>query len=183
VNPTGKKGHFRGIDWVIEHNNLYIKRIFGGLGSNHTVDRMIQASPLIEVYKDVRQQFEHMFHLTHKTSRHSPPKMKITFDRLRRYMEKSQANEFIPGRDAQHNLIDTLQIGITKLTLAVQQSRQKVVAERSRQDMLRSRSVKTPGNDEKAEEELEDQAPVHDDEIQVEDERLDESSLFVDEDI
>jgi hypothetical protein len=109
--------------------------------------------------------------------------MKITFDRLRRYMEKSQANEFIPGRDAQHNLIDTLQIGITKLTLAVQQSRQKVVAERSRQDMLRSRSVKTPGNDEKAEEELEDQAPVHDDEIQVEDERLDESSLFVDEDI
>lgn len=98
-------------------------------------------------------------------------------------MEKSQANEFIPGRDAQHNLIDTLQIGITKLTLAVQQSRQKVVAERSRQDMLRSRSVKTPGNDEKAEEELEDQAPVHDDEIQVEDERLDESSLFVDEDI
>ncbi len=24
-NPTGKKGHFRPIDWVIEHNNLYIK--------------------------------------------------------------------------------------------------------------------------------------------------------------
>jgi len=24
-NPTGKKGHFHLIDWVIEHNNLYIK--------------------------------------------------------------------------------------------------------------------------------------------------------------
>jgi len=24
-NPTGKKGHFRPIDWIIEHNNLYIK--------------------------------------------------------------------------------------------------------------------------------------------------------------
>jgi hypothetical protein len=24
-NPTGKKDGFRGIDWLVEHNNLYIK--------------------------------------------------------------------------------------------------------------------------------------------------------------
>jgi hypothetical protein len=24
-NPTGKKDGFRAIDWVVEHNNLYIK--------------------------------------------------------------------------------------------------------------------------------------------------------------
>lgn len=24
-NPTGKKGKFRGIDWLVEHNNLYVK--------------------------------------------------------------------------------------------------------------------------------------------------------------
>jgi hypothetical protein len=24
-NPTGKKGRFRAIDWLIEHNNLYTK--------------------------------------------------------------------------------------------------------------------------------------------------------------
>lgn len=24
-NPTGKKHHFRAIDWLVEHNNLYIK--------------------------------------------------------------------------------------------------------------------------------------------------------------
>lgn len=24
-NPTGKKGQFRAIDWVVEHNNLYTK--------------------------------------------------------------------------------------------------------------------------------------------------------------
>ena len=24
-NPTGKKGAFRAIDWLVEHNNLYIK--------------------------------------------------------------------------------------------------------------------------------------------------------------
>ena len=34
--------------------------------------------------------------------------MKVTFKKLRRYMEKSQANNYIPGRQAQHNLIDTL---------------------------------------------------------------------------
>lgn len=25
VNPTGKRGRFRGVDWWVEHNNLYIK--------------------------------------------------------------------------------------------------------------------------------------------------------------
>jgi hypothetical protein len=24
-NPTGKKGKFRAIDWLVEHNNLYLK--------------------------------------------------------------------------------------------------------------------------------------------------------------
>jgi hypothetical protein len=24
-NPTGKKGEFRALDWIVEHNNLYIK--------------------------------------------------------------------------------------------------------------------------------------------------------------
>ena len=24
-NPTGKAGEFRALDWVVEHNNLYIK--------------------------------------------------------------------------------------------------------------------------------------------------------------
>jgi hypothetical protein len=25
ANPTGKNGSFRPIDWIVEHNNLYIK--------------------------------------------------------------------------------------------------------------------------------------------------------------
>jgi len=24
-NPTSKKGRFRAIDWIVEHNNLYTK--------------------------------------------------------------------------------------------------------------------------------------------------------------
>ncbi|KAJ3555015.1 hypothetical protein NP233_g12305 [Leucocoprinus birnbaumii] len=114
-NPTGQKGKWRAIDWLIELNNLYIKRIFGGSGSNHTVDRMVEASPLIEVYKDVRAQFESMFCLDHRTTRHSPPKMKLTFAKLARYMEQHQANEFVKGRDSDFTMHDTLQTGKKKV--------------------------------------------------------------------
>lgn len=136
MNPTGRAGHFRGIDWVIEHNNLYIKRIFGGTGSNHTIGRMISASPLIEVYKDIREQFEKMFCLTHKTSRHSPPKMRLTFEKLGKYMEENKANCIIPGRVTEHQLINTIQAGTVKLTKAVEDARQKWKAERQKQEQL-----------------------------------------------
>ena len=33
-NPTGKKGAFRAIDWLVEHNNLYIKVSRSGSGHN-----------------------------------------------------------------------------------------------------------------------------------------------------
>lgn len=138
VNPTGRKEHFRGVDWVIEHNNLYIKRIFGGSGSNHTVNQMIEASPLIEVYKDIRQQFEDMFNLTHKTSRHSPPNMKLTFQKLREYMEKYNSNDFIRGRDATQNLVNTMGIGIAKLTRAVEDARTQWMAKHDKQEQLRA---------------------------------------------
>ncbi|EKM74240.1 hypothetical protein AGABI1DRAFT_95779, partial [Agaricus bisporus var. burnettii JB137-S8] len=145
VNPTGRKDHFRGVDWVIEHNNLYIKRIFGGSGSNHTVDWMVEASPLIEVYKDVREQFERMFCLTHKTSRHSPPKMRLTFKKLRKYMEKYEANEFIPGRESKHSLMDTMQIGITKLMKVVEQARKEWTIKQERQEQLELEATRKEG--------------------------------------
>lgn len=137
MNPTGRKDHFRGLDWVIEHNNLYIKRIFGGSGSNHTVDRMIDASPLIEVYKNVRKQFERMFCLIHKTGRHSAPKMERTFERLRKYMEYHKTNHFIAGRGSENLLSDIIQVGLTRLTSAVEQVRGKWVAKAKNQERLR----------------------------------------------
>ncbi|XP_006463767.1 hypothetical protein AGABI2DRAFT_152846 [Agaricus bisporus var. bisporus H97] len=137
VNPTGRKDHFRGVDWVIEHNNLYIKRIFGGAGSNHTIHRMIEASPLIEIYKDVREQFEKMFCLSHKTNRHAPPKMNLTFDKLRRYMEKYKTNVFTRGRKSELELMDTMQSGIIKLNKSVEETRQRWHAGHKRQEQLR----------------------------------------------
>ncbi|EKM77433.1 hypothetical protein AGABI1DRAFT_130514 [Agaricus bisporus var. burnettii JB137-S8] len=188
-NPTGRKDHFRGVDWVIEHNNLYIKRIFGGLGSNHTVDRMVEASPLIEVYKDVRIQFEQMFCLTHKTSRHSPPKMKLTFRKLQKYMEKYDTNIFIPGRETQNSLIDTNEIGTTKLMKTIEDARARRVAEQKTQERLKHEAehaqeitqcpVESRETNETSESEL--QGNDEDQADEAEEDRLhDDRNLFVD---
>ncbi|THH18250.1 hypothetical protein EW146_g2697 [Bondarzewia mesenterica] len=36
VNPTGKPGQYRGVDWVVELLNLFMKHVYGGSGSNFT---------------------------------------------------------------------------------------------------------------------------------------------------
>jgi hypothetical protein len=146
VNPTGRKDGFRGIDWVIEHNNLYIKRIFGSSGSNHTVDCMIDASPLIEVYKDTRHQFERMFCLTHKTSQHYPPKMKVTFKRLREYMEQEKVNDFIEGRQQGRALVNTVQAGMVKLIASVDKERARLVQQSKGQEQLRDEAAQSKAN-------------------------------------
>ncbi|KAF8168745.1 hypothetical protein BJ912DRAFT_862492, partial [Pholiota molesta] len=116
-NPTGKKGRFRAIDWVVEHNNLYTKRIYGGKFSNHQVQRIIEESPLIEVYKNTRIQFERMFCLEHKTTRHSPPNMKVTFERLATYMAKNKSNELVCGRGTKYSIPDVVGTGMELLSV------------------------------------------------------------------
>ncbi|KAI0687265.1 hypothetical protein C8Q76DRAFT_635469 [Earliella scabrosa] len=81
-NPTGKKNQFRAIDWWVEHNNLYIKRIYGGQFSNRTKRRILRQAALIGVYKAIRISFENMFALNHRTYRHSPPKLEKTIRKL-----------------------------------------------------------------------------------------------------
>lgn len=55
-------------------------------------------SPLIEVYKNTCIQLEKVFCLEHKTTRHSPPKMKITFTKLAEYMKEHQTHVRVAGR-------------------------------------------------------------------------------------
>lgn len=50
VNPTGKIGHARAIDWCVELNNLHTKIEHGGSGPNQTVERIIKESPLVQTY-------------------------------------------------------------------------------------------------------------------------------------
>ncbi|KAJ3551068.1 hypothetical protein NMY22_g24 [Coprinellus aureogranulatus] len=105
-NPTEKEGRWRAIDWIVEHNNLYIKRIYSGKFSNRKKSRMIQESVLIEVYKNVRIQFEKCFCLDNKTIRHSPPQMRNTFKSLGKYMQKERAHRFTPRRGSKYSIPD-----------------------------------------------------------------------------
>lgn len=68
VNPRGIPGGFRGVDWVIERNNLMHKVIHAGGGSNRTLDNIIKESPLILVYQQVYDVVEASFNLTKSTT-------------------------------------------------------------------------------------------------------------------
>ncbi|KAH6893857.1 hypothetical protein BKA70DRAFT_1118495, partial [Coprinopsis sp. MPI-PUGE-AT-0042] len=116
-NPTGKEGAWRALDWLVEHNNLYTKRIYGGQYSNRTIDRMIKLSPLIEIHKKIRIQFEKMFCLLHKTTRHSPPKMEKTFEKLLKYMLDHKATEFKAGRKTAFEINDMMSHGFSVVQL------------------------------------------------------------------
>ena len=69
-------------------------------------------SPLIEVYKNTRIQFERMFSLEHKTTHHSPPAMEKTFRKLTTHMEKRDANKFVMARKSSYHIQDAISEGM-----------------------------------------------------------------------
>ncbi|TFK59389.1 hypothetical protein BDN72DRAFT_780820 [Pluteus cervinus] len=115
ANPTGKSDGFRGIDWMLEHQNLYIKRIYCGSGSNRTLDHIISQSPLIEVYKETRREFEEMFDINHNGTQHSKANMERTFLRLTTYMEQYGTVERIAGRGSTFALGDLVGSGMNQI--------------------------------------------------------------------
>lgn len=155
---------------------------------------MVEASPLIEVYKDVRNQFEKMFCLSHKTTRHSPPNMKLTFQKLARFMEKNKANEFIAGRDSVYEVVDSMEQGMDKLTATIDSTREKLIAQREQQDSLKAEAQQmqkaSRGNEdtdtdeseqEISNEESQEQQREHERNEMISDlEVADDGSLFVD---
>ncbi|KDQ57302.1 hypothetical protein JAAARDRAFT_131270, partial [Jaapia argillacea MUCL 33604] len=114
-NPTGKKYHFRPIDWWVEHNNLYIKRVYGGQFSNQTKVRILKETALIEVWKNLRINFEKMHVFNHKTFIQSLPKMKKTFDKLMEYIETRRTHKFVPKRKSCHLILNMMEEGMNQL--------------------------------------------------------------------
>ncbi|THU81658.1 hypothetical protein K435DRAFT_693040 [Dendrothele bispora CBS 962.96] len=94
VNPTGKAGKFRGVDWWVEHNNLYLKRIYGGKFSNHTKARILKESPLIGTFKNARIQVQKMFKMGKLTSKHSGANMQRSFSILSAKYIQHQKNQW-----------------------------------------------------------------------------------------
>lgn len=83
-NPSGKQLGFRGVDWLLERNNLLTKVIYGGSGSNHTINHIIKESVLIQLYQDCKMTVEHEYILTPKTVKHGDPDLTQTFAALSR---------------------------------------------------------------------------------------------------
>jgi len=71
----------------------------------------MKESALIEVYKSICIQFEQMFCLEHRTIWHSPPKMKNTFDKLGKYMQKESTHKEVKGWAA-HNIVNAMAKGM-----------------------------------------------------------------------
>ncbi|KAI0632072.1 hypothetical protein C8Q77DRAFT_1060511 [Trametes polyzona] len=95
VNPTGKPGAFRAVDWVVEFLNMLIKFVYGGDSSNYTKERIILESVLVLIYRGVHKTVERNFGITPATTAHSSPNMKETF--------RTVLEAILQGRDAGPN--------------------------------------------------------------------------------
>lgn len=112
INPTGKPLGFRGVDWLVELNNLYTKVIFGGSGSNYTIDRVIEESILIDIYRHCHVIVENGFYLVNRTIRHAPPDMTKTLEALSRQYRQAQPHIFNRGRRAKCVVADHMMIAM-----------------------------------------------------------------------
>ncbi|PPQ97757.1 hypothetical protein CVT26_001805 [Gymnopilus dilepis] len=114
-NPTGKPHKFRGVDWMVERNNLYTKVIYGGSGSNRTIDRIVEESVLIELFRECHVTVENGFHLMHRTIRHAPANMVKTLRKLSERIEANSPHVFTRGRAADYIVPDQVAAGIAEI--------------------------------------------------------------------
>ncbi|KAF4566199.1 hypothetical protein EYR36_011614 [Pleurotus pulmonarius] len=115
VNPTGKPGKFRAVDWCVELNNLYTKAVYGGDGSNFTVERILKESPLIHIYRDAKTTMGENLNVDSLTSSHSYPDMRKTFAEVGKQLEVTSAYVYIAGRTTKLVIEDMVGKGLASL--------------------------------------------------------------------
>ena len=113
-NLKGTPDGFRGVDWLLELNNLLTKVIYGGSGSNHTVDRIIKESILIQLYRDCKHVVEEQFLVSPKTMRHGRPDFAKSFNVLSQMAISSSLLTEKPGRESGYHIPDVIHIGMEK---------------------------------------------------------------------
>ncbi|KAI0311297.1 hypothetical protein OF83DRAFT_1069044, partial [Amylostereum chailletii] len=112
-NPRGQPGAFRGVDWLVERNNLYTKHIYGGQFSNNKLPYIVKESILIELYRMLNVNIEDNFCLTNRTIHHAKPKKQNTFKTVSDHMEKPahRPHLYKPGRCAHYTIVNQMQRG------------------------------------------------------------------------
>ncbi|KXN85444.1 hypothetical protein AN958_11248 [Leucoagaricus sp. SymC.cos] len=111
-NLTGKNDGFRGVDWLVERNNLYTKVIYSRSGPNRTLDKILKESILIEFYHGCYVTVENEFYLEHHTINHTPPDMTQTLMKLSHEFERNNPHVFVPGQKAKYEAPDQIYLGL-----------------------------------------------------------------------
>ena len=88
--------------------NNSLQHDFGGRGSNYTKARVIEESPLIEIYQSCHHNIEHNFNITGLTQRHGPPNLLKTFEKLATYFKIHTPNKYHAGRKSAHIIPDMI---------------------------------------------------------------------------
>ncbi|KLO04346.1 hypothetical protein SCHPADRAFT_840734 [Schizopora paradoxa] len=111
-NISGKEMKCQGQDWLVELNNWLTKGIYGGHGSNNTVDRVVKESVLIQLFRDIICIIERQFGINPKLTRHGEPDMRSTYTELRRLMRESNMFNCMEGRKTAHLIRDAVEAGM-----------------------------------------------------------------------
>ncbi|KAF7296796.1 hypothetical protein MIND_00910600 [Mycena indigotica] len=164
INPTGKPGRFRGVDWQVEHNNLFVQRVYGGRFSNHTKHYIIKESSLLGVFKNARMQVDRQFRIAGHGTKHAPPNLDSTIQLLREDLEQTRAHEIVVSRHVQYKIEDSIKTGIN-----ISQTSLAALPLRGEGRALIADTDDDPDEDEE-EDDWDDQEAVHDEEEEVQDE-------------
>ncbi|KAF8185800.1 hypothetical protein K438DRAFT_1973651 [Mycena galopus ATCC 62051] len=120
-NPKGEEGKCRAVDWVVEQMiNLPTKDTYGGRGSNYTKNRVLEESPLTQVYSQCSSNIKRNFRLTSFTSRQAAPDMTKTLAKMSLYLQEHGPNESRAGRKTTHMVPDVIAQGIGKMVISGQ---------------------------------------------------------------
>ena len=71
INPSGKADGGRGVDWLVELINLFLKVIYCGKYSNMTLENIIKHSTLISILRHVFENAMKNYHILIRTVRHA----------------------------------------------------------------------------------------------------------------
>lgn len=113
-NPTGKPMGFRGVDWMVELDNLYTKDVYGGSTSNYTVDRVIKESVLIQLYRDCKTVVEQQYSISPKTLRHGEPDLAQTYESMSRLARSTSLLRICGDRKSVHVIPNHFSEGVDK---------------------------------------------------------------------
>lgn len=111
---------------------------------------------MIELYKNTRLQVENLFHLDHRTTRHSAPDMETTFIMLATYMQKNRTNELVPGRKSPFSIPDASAHGIHLMQIAGQHAHGLEDLEREERDLEEGEEEREDDIEQDVEQEIDD---------------------------